>query len=319
MDKSFLKSIIDNRFAIPDDYQVSQLTPHLMKNLGAVEWEWRDYSYMILSSWIWGWYDHGVPRQGRDRPYYNEKELYELGDQAKDNIKIGLGESESDSVFLRTYSILLLNDLTGFDLKHPYLHEQEISDRMELYLTYLENEQDLRGYVSPQKGWAHGIAHVADSLGILGQNSYLKEKDLMKLLNAIAFKLRQPVSSVYLHSEEERLAKAVVNICTRTILSIENIKSWLQSLIEPDIRLPSGAFVWDDFEKYPWRKILTEPTERLCAYRNIQNFLRSFYFQWKKQRNIKHRQELVQQEIGKALDFINTGFYNTNQGFFLNV
>ena len=307
MDQAFLKSIVENRFAVPHQYQVTQLTPMLMENLGAVEAELRDYSYMILSSWIWGWYD---------RSYYSQEELRELAERAKQNIKIGLSDRESDGVFLRTYSILLLNDLTDFDHQHPYLGELEIRDRLELYLTYLEQERDLRGYVSPQKGWAHGIAHVADSLGILSRSRHLKGVDLRRLLNAIANKLRQPVSSVYLHSEEERLARAAVSICQQELLAIEQISSWLKILIEPEVRLPSGRFVWDDFEEHPWRKILTEPREQLSAYRNVQNFLRAFYFQWKNEEKVIEKQHLIQQEIYQALQFLDTGFYNTDRGFF---
>ena len=304
-----LKSIIENRFVISDHNRVTQLTPTLLQNLGAVEWELRDYSYMILSSWIWGWYDCS---------YYNDEELRQLADSAKCNITIGLGEGESDRVFLRTYSILLLNDLTDFDRLHPYLEEKEIRDRLELYLTYLEKEQDLRGYVSAEKGWAHGIAHVADSLVVLSRSSYLNSSDLIRLLNAISNKLRHSRSLVYIHSEEERLARAAVSICQRNLLTIEQISAWVKQLIEPDRRRPSGRFVWDDFEKYPWRKVLTEPTETLCAYRNIQNFIRAFYFQWKKQENRVDIKDRVQQEIDRALQFIDTGFYKTEQGFFLN-
>jgi hypothetical protein len=54
MNTAFLKSIIENRFFIPEHDKVTQLTPTLLKNLGAVEWELRDYSYMILTSWIGG-------------------------------------------------------------------------------------------------------------------------------------------------------------------------------------------------------------------------------------------------------------------------
>ncbi len=268
----------------------------------------RDYSYITLSAWIWGWYD---------RTYYSDAELLELGEQAKHNIKLGLGEVESDGVFLRSYSILLLNDLTDFHRHHPYLEEKEICDRMELYLTYLEQEQDLRGYISPEKGWSHGIAHVADALGILSLNSYLNDSDLMRLLIAIATKLRQPVPSVYLHSEEERLARATVKICQQNMLSIEQINSWLDILIETECR-PSGPLIWDNFEKSPWRKILTSPTEQLCAYRNIQNFLRSLYFQWEKAENTTEKQHPVRQLIYQALQFIETGFCNSDRGFFLN-
>ncbi len=53
---AYSKSIIENRFIVSEHDIVAQLTPTLLKNLGSVDWELRDYSYMILSSWIWGWY-----------------------------------------------------------------------------------------------------------------------------------------------------------------------------------------------------------------------------------------------------------------------
>jgi hypothetical protein len=96
MDIARLQSIISTRFAIPAQYNIHQLTPYLMQNLGAIGWEQRDYSYMILSAWIWGWYD---------RPYYSPQERLELAERAKENIKTGLGDPESDGVFLRSYSI----------------------------------------------------------------------------------------------------------------------------------------------------------------------------------------------------------------------
>ena len=308
MNIEFLKSIVENKFAVPDNYEVAELTLKLIENLGAVKWELRDYSYMTLSAWIWGWYD---------RTNYSDAEMLELAEKAKRNIKIGLGEAENDGVFLRSYSILLLSDLTDFHRYHPYLGETEIRDRMELYLTYIKREQDLRGYVSSEKGWAHGIAHVADALGILSLNSYLNDLDLIRLLTAIATKLRHPVPSVYLHSEEERLARAAVKICQQNKLSIEQINSWLDLLIETE-RRPSGRFIWDDFEKYPWRKILTSRSEQLCAYRNIQNFLRSLYFQWERLENTIERQDPVQKLIYQGLQFIETGFCNSDRGFFLN-
>ncbi|MDJ1183754.1 DUF2785 domain-containing protein [Roseofilum casamattae] len=317
MDADFLKAIVEQRFAIPKNHNVAELTPQLMQNLGAVRWELRDRSYMTLSAWIWGW-NLGEASAKKRPTYYSEAELLDLGEQAKQNIALGLGEGESDRVFLRTYSILLLNDLTDFHHHYPYLEEQEIRDRMALYLNYLQNERDLRGYIDAEKGWAHGMAHVADSLMVLSRNSYLKASDLIQLLDGISNKLRHPQPSVYIHSEEERLARAAVNICQGNCLTIEQINDWIDRLIEPDRRRPSGHFVWDDFENYPWRKILTDPTEKLCAYRNLQNFLRAFSFQWQRREIAMERQQTVQQKIERALEFIDTGFYDTTQGFFLH-
>ncbi|MGB3401453.1 MAG: hypothetical protein WBA77_02045 [Microcoleaceae cyanobacterium] len=110
-------------------------------------------------------------------------------------------------------------------------------------------------------------------------------------------------------------SRYAVSICQQNILTIEQISTWIKQLIEPDRRRPQGRFVWDDFEKHPWRKILTDPIEKLCAYRNIQNFLRAFYFQWKHQNNRVDIKDLVQQEIDRAIAIYRYRFLPIRTGF----
>lgn len=131
MNIEFLKLIVENKFVVFDNYEVVELIFKLIENLGVVEWELWDYSYMILSVWIWGWYDC---------INYSDVEMLELVEKVKCNIKIGFGEVENDGVFLWSYFILFLSDLIDFYCYYFYLGEMEICDCMEFYLIYIKRE-----------------------------------------------------------------------------------------------------------------------------------------------------------------------------------
>jgi hypothetical protein len=304
-----LEKIISENFVLPDEYNLTEMTDHLIKNLGSSFSKQRDYSYMILSTWI---------SNASNFNLYDKKQLLELGQIAKSNIKKALGDSiDDDRVFLRTYSILILNDLTQMHEYQPYLTKEEIFERLNLALVYIDKELDFRGFISEEKGWAHGIAHIADMFMILSTNQWLEENDLNKILFAILNKIKKPAPTIFIYSEEERLARSVINIFTNKTLSDESIGNWLKKLTTPDRLQPSGGFVWENFDKNPWRYVLTSHQDELCAYRNLQNFLRSLYFQWKDVNIELKRKKYIQKKLYSAIKFIELGFYNKENGFFI--
>ena len=58
-----------------------------------------------------------------------------------DNLNKGLGENGTDTIFLRTFSALILAELIHCDNKQPYLTQNEVLDVLEKALTYLLAEQ----------------------------------------------------------------------------------------------------------------------------------------------------------------------------------
>lgn len=74
-----------------------------------------------------------------------------------------IGEKNTDSVFRRSFSILLLPLILITHRSQHFLTAPEIRQVKEKLIYFLENEKDLRGFVS-EKGWAHSIAHAADAL-----------------------------------------------------------------------------------------------------------------------------------------------------------
>ncbi len=140
MDRAFWQSILDNEYAIPYDSSVQALTPELLSYLESFDQELREKTaYAILDTWI-------------HRGYYSHTELWEMTIQLLYNLTVGLGEQQSDTIFSRSFSLLILTEIVYYDLTHPTLSETEVRQVLDQSLVYFRAEQDLRGY-DPKKGW----------------------------------------------------------------------------------------------------------------------------------------------------------------------
>jgi hypothetical protein len=252
MDKAFWQSILDANGAVPEGHTVEELTPELLTYLGSTDPFLRDeVAYPLLDTWI-----HGGS--------YSDEQLRTLLDQLGGNLQIGLGEQDTDSVFLRSFSILVINEILEEDNLRPFLTEAEVRAWLERALAYLADERDLRGYV-PSKGWAHSAAHTADTLWVLSRSRYLGTPELERLLAAIANKIVKPVAHIYLHLEDERLASAVSSALRRELLELPLLSSWLNRLAHP-------------VGEKRWIETVEDPAHT-AAYHNARNFLRSLHMQ----------------------------------------
>lgn len=144
----------------------------------------------------------------------------------------GIGEQGTDSVFTRTFSVLLLPPILNVDRQRPFLDKEDIAGIHHRLTTYLEREKDVRGYAD-NKGWAHAPAHAADAVEDLAQSPYLERTDLLELLHALAVKITES-SVVYIHDEDQRIAHAVITILRRNLLEPKDITAWIDSLHQGD-------------------------------------------------------------------------------------
>lgn len=116
--------------------------------------------------------------------------------------------------------------------------------------------KDLRGYTQ-EYGWAHSVAHTADTFDELALCDEIGHNELSFLLEIIRDKISTG-DYIFIHNEDERLVTAIIRILSREIISIDNIIEWIISFRDFENT--------DDFEFDYNRKV------------NVKNFLRSFYF-----------------------------------------
>ena len=258
METAFLRAILENDGVVPEGYSVQGLTPELLELLGSTDMGRRETSLDVLSGWIYR--GPGV--------YYSADEMRSIGQQMAHNLTIGIGEHETDSVFRRAFSALILGEIISADNRQAFLDEAQVHTWLEQGMVYMRSEQDRRGWVAG-KGWAHGIAHASDLLSVLSRSRYAGEAELEGILETIRAKVSEPADQAYLYEEDDRLVSAVMSVLLRDVLDSDFLTTWLDRLAQPPGQVP-------------WNKVLglTETNEALVFARfNMVTFLRSLYFQ----------------------------------------
>jgi hypothetical protein len=267
MDKEFWQAIVKNDCIIPSGHSAGEYLDELLQNLGSTDAELRDeLSLTILSTWLEG---HA----------YTDGQMRDLLSPLMENLKKGIGENGTDTVFLRTFSALILAELIHCDNKQPYLTQAEVLDVLENTLAYLLAEKDPRGYV-PVKGWAHALAHTADLLMVLASSRHLNAANLEEILRGIETRLVNSGYAIYTNDEDERLVRVVSTILERDLLDVARLAAWSQSLVQVD-----GNSRWKDAYLDMGRD---------HARHNVKTFLRSLHY-----RLIKSGKQKVQ-----AMEFL---------------
>ena len=260
MDKQFWKAIQENDCDIPEGHTLKSLTPELLSFLGNTDPELRDdLAYAILVEWV----DHDL---------YTPDDLRQIIAELSANLEVGIGETGTDSVFLRTFSVLTLALIVYYDNKKSFLKSEEVEAILNKGLQYLAAEKDPRGYV-PVKGWAHALAHTADLLLVLAKNRNTNATEHVRILDEIARKLTSSTNWVYVHGEDDRLSRAVLTIFRRGLVSFFDVQEWLASFTG------NWKGAWID-------------KGRTRAFSNLRNFIRSLYLQVATEEDLPDQDEL---------------------------
>lgn len=200
--RAFWRAIVANHYAIPPTDGALPLALELSGYLGSSDPELRDtLAYSILYTWI--------VEQKRLSP----DELVTLLPAWEANLRAGIGEMGTDSVFKRSFSALCLAAVGERDLREPFLGRERFRSLLEDALTYLREERDLRGF-DERNGWMHATAHTADLLGALAANPYLTKQDQGRVLAAIAARLAT-ANTIFSYGEQDRLASVAATIAAR--------------------------------------------------------------------------------------------------------
>jgi len=248
MDKDFWVSIAKNDYTIPTGHTLGELTKILFGYLGSLDPELRDdIAYGIYANWL-------------KREMFTKEQIRAHVEELLSNLDKGIVETESDSVFLRTFSVLLLAEIVHNDNKKPLLEKDQIQSILTKGLWYLDAEKDPRGHI-PVKGWAHALAHTADLMLALGKNRNIEKDDLEKILQTIAARLVHSTNWIYIHGENDRLASAVMMILQRNLVTTDFLKTWLEFFTNPETS---------------WNGAYTDAGQAK-AFHNTRNFLRSLF------------------------------------------
>ncbi|VDG96902.1 Protein of uncharacterised function (DUF2785) [Lysinibacillus sphaericus] len=252
-------------------YDLNKLISEMLKDIGSTDSQLRDeliyitFGQMIVTKNV-----------------LNTDQIKQLLDICVDDQHLfyRLGESETDSVFVRSFSVLILPLILNVDQRDAFLSEAEIKYVRKRLSTYVREENDVRGYVDG-KGWAHALAHAADALGEIAKHPYIKEDNLIELLEVINAKVLFS-NSIYSHNEDERMALAAFNTIDRGLLSEQQILNWINNI---KIQLDT-------------QKKLVSDLNSLYLKLNVRNFLYNLYFRLR-YNNIGIT---IQKEIEKVLD-----------------
>lgn len=204
-------------FEVPSDRPLDDLTAELTTMLGSTRPEVRDgTAFPALATWI-------------DRGVYDDL-LVGLGDGMVAGLSVGLGESGTDTVFRRSFSALILAACLERDNARHLLTGAKVMEWGDRAATWFLAERDTRGFV-PDKGWAHAVAHGADTLGALAESPHLAGPEHAVLLDVLAERLlEQPPEEPLTAGEPDRMAAAAMQVLRRDSLGLDVLEPWVHRI-----------------------------------------------------------------------------------------
>src|SRR6478735_6251592 len=216
MSGSYWRQVHAEGLAVPSDRPLDELTAELTRMLGDPDPAQRDgMAFPTLTTWI-------------ERGVYDDL-LAGLGDGMATGLRVGLGERDTDTVFRRSFSALVLGECIARDNARPLLPGGKILEWGDRLTTWLLRERDLRGFV-PGRGWAHAVAHGADALRALAGAESFGRLELTVLLDVVADRLLGTPAVHLVHGEPDRLAAAVMAVLRRDVVVLDVVEPWLARL-----------------------------------------------------------------------------------------
>jgi Protein of unknown function (DUF2785) len=220
-DRTFWRNIIKNNYRVPPYQSVFPLVQELSSYLGSPDPELRDdIAYTLINAWI------AYQKQ------LSPQEVIPFADEWQSNLRIGIGETNTDSALLRSFSALCLGAIAERDLKTPFLGVTRYRLLLNNAVNYLRDEQDLRAF-DPVKGWIHATAHTADLLHFLAANPLFTVEDQRRTLQAISQRLSS-ANLIYTYGEQDRLAVTTLAIISRVDFDAAFFQTWITTMEATD-------------------------------------------------------------------------------------
>lgn len=169
-----------------------------------------------------------------------------------------IGESGTDSVLMRGFSILVVPLILDPDIERQQLDADLVHDTIRRVLSYAREERDRRGYING-KGWAHTIAHTADALDSCVKHPLSNDSERLEVLHSVVDLATLP-NPIYFQ-EDDRLAFTASRILEKGLVTTDALEDWLNRFTKPEGPEP----------------------ESVIRLTNLEHFIRSLYFmlKWK--------------------------------------
>lgn len=245
-----LRRIEENNYYIIEGVKISRCVELMLQYIGDTDPDLRDeLIYSTFNEWIC------------KKEYFNDGELRHILDILLDenHLFYCIGNDGDDSVFTRTFSILVVVLVLIQHRKKPVFDYDKFVDVKNAIIKYYEEEKDLRGYIE-KYGWAHGAAHGSDALDELVQCKECDAVILQQILDSIKKVLYNERYVLY-NEEDERIARVVFRIIKLHTASFQLLDNWISGL--------SQCCDWDRTRK------------QFIARVNAKNFVRCLYFKLK--------------------------------------
>lgn len=247
-----LETIQKNGYTQIQQIDIEQLSLHMLQHIGSANSDLREH--LIYES-----FSHFILNH-----HLSTAQLEKLLTMSLENNYLlhGISSPNTDSVFTRSYSALLIALILHADRTKTFLKKETIVHITKKLIDYMNLEIDFRGYV-PQKGWAHSIAHAADAFHELIHNPKTARECYEEIAHCLINKIFIH-ATVYYNNEDERIVTPLLSM-----LSYEFPQKQLCNIIGGKMQL---------LMKYKKRLPIYEYCN-LCA--NVKTFLRTLFFRTK--------------------------------------
>ncbi|GJL93647.1 MAG: hypothetical protein DHS20C05_00520 [Hyphococcus sp.] len=139
-----------------------------------------------------------------------------------------LTEPDQDG-FRRPFAALVLAEIARTDRVDNYFTPEERDELIDSAAAYMESITDYRGY-EDGVGWRHAVAHNADLLMQLALNDELTREQYLRVRDAVVPQIIPQNAHFYVYGEDERLARPVLFIARRGLMTEEEWTAWFESV-----------------------------------------------------------------------------------------
>ena len=210
-DASSLALLKQTGFAV-DDATRPALALALLDCLGSPDPALRDgVAYEAFTAWL---------RGGQLTP--------ELRAQLRDRLYAMLQQPD-EAGFRQPFAALVLSEVARTDRMGMWMTANERTAMVKAATAYVSSVRDYRGFEEGQ-GWRHAVAHGSDWLLQLALNPAVERAQLDQILAVLATQVVPEASHAYVFGEPGRLARPVVAIAKRGLLTEAQWNAWFAAL-----------------------------------------------------------------------------------------